>query len=547
MKKLILSTLVLTSFNGMAGSLFLTVGDDAACDYSTIQDAINNADNNSTVRIASNKVYFENVTIDDIDLVLTGGYADCTNANNNITDLSSAIVDGSDGFSPVVSIIGDGQTREVEIRNLLIGNGGAGLTSNANVDLTLKDSTLINNSNFGSVFQSGNQSITFDGVTVTGNSSSGVMCSGDNNSIRIQGDSLISDNETINNGGGLLITNGCDANVVAPVVINNNTAANHGGGINVSNGSLVNLNGIEINQNTADVDEDNIGNGGGIYIADELSIVNAVNVKFLNNQASRGGAVSVASDGRFTSFSVNSAANPCLTPGECSEYRGNSAVNIGGVLHATGNGEITALHGNFRQNGLFGDGLIAFASTGASIGIEGSVIVKNGSESLPATNLFFVDGEFDSTTNISLNHVTVADNDILESVINNDSGIFALYASIIDEEADVSEASNVNSHSFECAIVHETGSFSAGGTVIIDDPKFINAATGDYHIQPISPAVDYCYSAAPLTVDLGYDLDFEGRNYDDPNVADLHGQYDVGAYEYRFDNDLIFMNGFEEE
>ncbi len=317
-----------------------------------------------------------------------------------------------------------------------------------------------------------------------------------------------------------------------------------GGGISVSDGSIVNLNGVQIVENSADFNNDDSGNGGGVHVEDEFTIVNAVNVKFEGNSAARGGAVAVEENGNFTSYAVNTVSNPCQTQGECSSFRGNTVSTLGGVFYAATEGRILAMHALIRGNGAPGSGLVALANGGAHIEIEGSIIVKNGGEDLPSVDLFNIAGLLDNTTRITLDHVTIADNELTGSVIRNSNGNFSLTSSIVQEEVDVSSETNSISHTFECAIVNETNSFSDGPTVTIDDPQFMG--TSNYHIKPTSPAVDYCYNAASLTVELGYDIDLEGRDYDDPNVDDLHGAFDLGADEYRWDNDLIFMNGFEE-
>ena len=524
--------------NQIQGAPFLTVGNGGSCDYSSIQAAIDSTLSN-VIRIASDKVYFENITIDDRNLVLTGGYANCSDANNNITDLSSAIIDGG-GSGAVVLVSGNSEERSVAIRNINIGNGTSGLMSTADVQLNVDNVTLLNNDNVGAFIFGGDNSVTFEDVVVTSNDGSGVVCSGANNYINIEGDSIITDNDSPTNGGGLSIAGGCRANLYAPTKVTNNTSLDDGGGIYVSGGSEVNLVGIEVTGNTADFDNSGSGVGGGVAVFDAFSVVNAANSKFISNSAKNGGAVAAFYEGQFISYAVNTMSTPCSTPGSCTEYRGNA----GGVFSASHNSRIDILHANIKNNGssLSENAMIAFAFDEGTVNIEGSMIVKNGTDSFPGLHLFYING----TGIITLNHVTVADNEASESVVYNGAGTFALNASIVQESVDISKTNTPISHTFECAIVHETDSFSAGGTVTIDDPQFINPGL-DYHIKPTSPAVDYCYAAEPLRPGLGYDMEFEGRNYDDPNVTNLHGAYDIGADEYRWDNDLIFMNGFEQE
>jgi hypothetical protein len=72
----------------------------------------------------------------------------------------------------------------------------------------------------------------------------------------------------------------------------------------------------------------------------------------------------------------------------------------------------------------------------------------------------------------------------------------------------------------------------------------MNPSNDDFRIKPSSPAVDYCYDIAS---DWYSDMDWEEHGFDDPNKANLHGTYDLGADEYIIDNDIIFKHGFEQD
>jgi predicted outer membrane repeat protein len=530
--------------NQIQGSPFLTVGDGNTCDFSSIQAAIDSTLSN-TIRIASDKAYLESITIDDRSMVLTGGYANCTDAANNITNLSKAVISGNDSGT-VITITGNDQIRDLELRHMAIGNADVGLQSTADANIDVDNVVIMNNNDAGVLLFGGDNNLTMDNVLIFDNDGTAVACLGANNVVVIQGDSEIKGNESVGVGGGLAIASECKANVYAPTEITENKAVSHGGGIYVEGGALVNLHGIEVTFNEADSDTDNDGLGGGLFVKDAMSIVNAINVTFVGNSAYSGGAVAAQDNGVYTSYSANTLSNPCQNTGKCSQYMGNSAQARGGVLFATTEGRIKVLHANITGNGLLDHGLVAHASNDGEIEIEGSMVVKNGGEDLPGSSLFNVNGIIGDPS-IKLNHVTIAANHVSSSVVRNNSGHFSMSASIVQDDVDVSSEINSTSHSFECVIAHETGSFSAGGTVTVNDPQFINPAANDFHLKPTSPAIDYCYDAEPLTVELGYDIDFENRNYDDPNVTDLHGQYDIGADEYRWDNDLIFMHGFEQD
>lgn len=80
-------------------------------------------------------------------------------------------------------------------------------------------------------------------------------------------------------------------------------------------------------------------------------------------------------------------------------------------------------------------------------------------------------------------------------------------------------------------------------------PVYVNAAGGDYHLQPNSPGIDYAPSYSyPDVTTPAVDLDGKPRIFDIPGIANHYGPRDVGAYErspvcYRADT--LFCDGLE--
>ncbi len=83
--------------------------------------------------------------------------------------------------------------------------------------------------------------------------------------------------------------------------------------------------------------------------------------------------------------------------------------------------------------------------------------------------------------------------------------------------------------------------FPNEANIFVRDPLFVDRAATDFHLQADSPALDIAdATGAPNT-----DLDGNPRVVDQPDILDLSGPLDLGAYERPFIIDLIFANGFD--
>lgn len=103
-------------------------------------------------------------------------------------------------------------------------------------------------------------------------------------------------------------------------------------------------------------------------------------------------------------------------------------------------------------------------------------------------------------------------------------------------------------------VAHEVGSLLSHGVTGMwtDDPGFVDAAHGDYHLAPTSFALD----KAPAVPDNAYqadwccsDLDNWPRDVNLPSVPNLGGPRDLGAYERQVRDcgasDTIFCDDFD--
>ncbi len=530
----------------------VTVGNNAnACSYTSLTDAIN-LSNSDEIRVASDKIYEEHIVINDgntQNLIIRGGYENCTAAGLGIGNGSRAIIEGvnSQQLQPMISIAGNSQQKTVELRHLIIRNGQAsGILSASWVDLTLNNVYIGNHKERGLSLSGGNQLVNLQNVNVVLNQRSGLLCTGSQNIVNINNNSRFAYNDSLSSGGGISVLNSCEVNADSSVTIEFNDAMLNGGGVYAASAAHVNLNGTLIQSNTTDDNNQN-NSGGGIYATNGGTIVNAPNVKLLNNEAPRGAAMAVTDQAVLTANAVNIPANLCLTIGRCVQIIGNtspdpSLVGNGAGFFVDDQASIYLAHAYMQgNNARFG--ALGVVQNDAYANIEGSIMIKNGNNQ--ATYVL----ETGTGGILDLRDVTIADNEsILTQLNTGGDGLIFVQSSIIQNPKGGLTASNGgNSLSFniECSIISEAQSFgSLPSGVIIDDADFINPDDNNYHIKPTSPAVDFCEGIA--LINTGYDIDLENRGYDDPNVVDngLNTHNDAGADEYRWDNDLIFMDGF---
>ncbi|VAW11897.1 hypothetical protein MNBD_BACTEROID05-100, partial [hydrothermal vent metagenome] len=155
-----------------------------------------------------------------------------------------------------------------------------------------------------------------------------------------------------------------------------------------------------------------------------------------------------------------------------------------------------------------------------------------------------------SGAQVDVYHSTIADNAAVSAVFGiaaNAGSASEIRNSIIHDSSsgDILDV-NFGPVDITSCILHEKLSlnllpFPIRDDLMIDDPRFVDRAGNNYHIDPItSPAIDFATSNQSTLPDM----DFETRGNDYPEVNDLFGPFEVGADEAYKPNEM-FSDGFE--
>jgi predicted outer membrane repeat protein len=317
-----------------------------------------------------------------------------------------------------------------------------------------------------------------------------------------------------------------------------------------------------------------VHDGGGIYLKPvaggqpSFASVEGSDYRITANSAQEGSAIFLDSDYSTTGYDSASSVNlqrgcdgeslPSLgavacTSEECNRIDGNVAQNISGQATA-GSTVFMQAPSNLaadpvriidnhsahaiRVIGGYTSGTITYTS---DLSLKNCLIAENVVES----DLVLAGSE----TSGELRNCTIADNVIgAGSVAVKAGGILDLFDDIFAQGQTPSllyTGGNPNNLSIDYVLSMEVASLAQGSHVVQADPSFVDAGSGDYHLLPISPAID----RAPPVAGDDRDLDGLPRDQDIASVANLDGVRDLGAYErqlrYCGAADTIFCNGFE--
>lgn len=568
-----------------------------------IQDAIDWPNATYTeLRIVEGVYDEENITLNDRDMVIKGGYASCADAANGIQtspDSLATVIQSSQDTNPVFRIDGNTTRNNVRLQNLTIQNsgavnwyGGAIRVNSADVALTLDQVALANNNALrgGAIAVTGNggdPTISLRKVQINNNQAEqggGIYCRNPNAFIGIYDSAglnhgIYSNAATDGSGGGILLDNGCEMTTYQGSQnvqifgsdnrgINFNTATEHGGGIAVLGGAKATLLGrnscfpfnnswlclwgnnvepISLVLNVADYDDNSSGDGGAVYADGAGSEVIAENVYMVANLGYNGGAIAAENNATVTvktAFENEAGPISCWQPGACTDLNNNLAEISGGAFYSQTGAVITVRNAQIR-NHRANAGVAGYVRDSNSVvDVEGSVLFGNGSGGNGNYNDLYLFRSFQGGES-KLTYSTVGENDVVSRFFGNNDGRVYLGNSIIYDPDGVdiytdSGATNPNQFG-DCLIVHEDQT-PVGTNMYTLDPQFENVGNDDYRLKDGSPAVDMC--GQPWFSPTAPDMDGNLRPIDLPGIGNLHGPDDAGAFEAT-SSDIIFKDGFE--
>jgi len=532
--------------------------DRDACDYATVQDAIDSATANGpaleTILIANTGTY-TNVTlvVGDKSLIIEGGFDSCANQNADApADLGGSPADTVISIQPSAGV-----ATQVTLRGLRIHDGG------------YYDPVSGIGGNGGGVYIVNGAVVTIEDTTIENNiagAGAGIYLQRNFNipTLQINPGVKIRNNHAHDDGGGVYVYSYANLYIAADGVnIDDNIADHDGGGLAATDRALISIGNPGMLAPRHDVTGTSIsGNsagmtGGGIALSFQAQVFAYELILDSNTAALAGGGIALTHSGyAYMARDYLPGANEfqCPSSRQCSRISNNS---VGSGADGTHGGAIamysgsradiaqTIIRGNTAQ-----DGSAVYVDDGTVLNME-SVLVTGNQSNDGSTGGKTIRTNFSVTApQVRIAYATFADNhnmyvngnylsDDIQAVAGTQLSIFSsAFYDVLDVGAN-------SSFTDDCEVSSFANLPSAYGTYTRDlaapDPGFVNAAAGDYRPRGNSPLVDYCDASAYAAAYR--DLLLTPRCQDNPGQTDHYGTCDVGAYEY--DPDHIFADSFE--
>jgi len=564
----------------------VSVGWDGSCDYdvsvnaNSLQQAID--DGATEIRLSNQNFHQTAIEITN-NVIMKGGYADCTAANSDNQSNINSVIDATGVGLPAVKIRAI-TNAQVTLDSLTLQKGTGfnsgfssdwagglsidGVTGVVNLShINLRDNAGIRGGGLAVINfnATGSLLVTANNLAIQNNTASqgggGLYCYAPESGFDLQIDlgsaSTIRNNHSDDHGGGMYVdqcsikfnageSSFVNSNIDKELFANSSHLS--GGGIFAVSGAMLDLSGsssasFDVFLNQANLDSNANATGGGINATGEGTVVNLINGIVSSNTTGQYGG------GLFASFdaviNMGRTINSCQYSDFCSQLTNNSNTGLssggGGAMAARYNGQINVKNTLIAYNNSEYDGYVLYSDPDGQVLLEGNLMVENGRHV-----------DFDNYTAFYQNGnsvLTAAYNSITQ---NNDSTILfrqhsatselRLYGNIVKSFANIYQGSS-SITDINCNLINDDSSIEVPtSNSIIGMADFIDAGSMDYRLAETDTlAIDICNAGIYLP---GDDLQGKSRGVDHPAVADDLGPYDLGAYEFD-DNDLIFKNDFE--
>jgi hypothetical protein len=552
-------------FSGVCDAATYTVGaSGSGCTHTTIQAAINAAAANpgvDTVRITRSLTYSGQhiVVNDNQNLTIVGGFATCA---STVSDGQKTVISAASTTGRVFNITNtNSSTITLQLLRLTGGNAGSGYGGGlyffGGGNLELIEMAIDNNrADYGG------------GIYFEGNSNTAKLI--------VSNDNLINGNTANVSGGGIYLQH-ADMTMTAPgSAIVFNSAVNYGGGLRLqgTNGPIGTRATVASNgySGIAAIYGNSAKWGAGVALQGLVSSGNGLASFTLQGGASIAGNFASVSGGaiylqNYYGFGDYGDVDAVVSNGilDSNSAPQAAAVYVGYDTEGLGN----ARGSQFQMSGSMTGNLAIDSNnnpTGGAIVVASESARANFSRSLIQGNVggtILRADRSDSAVPISLNHSLISGNTLQRNVVEVfNSGPITIRGSTIagNTISGTTVISSADRLTLEQSIVWQPGkqtaqlggssslddiiacelpSIGGGSTSIINaDPRFIDPAHGDYHLQAASPAVDFA------GVTNTTDLEGHVHNQDMTLVADRFGVGDIGAYELQSIGNLVLDPGF---
>ncbi|HJT98402.1 MAG TPA: hypothetical protein VJ696_08815 [Rhodanobacteraceae bacterium] len=552
----------------------------------------------------------EHVRISDTErLVVEGGFVDCldNDVGTDLTVVSGAGNDGGAVFEIHGSASSDIYFKNVFITGADRdgdANGG-GIDFYGAGKLTLEESSVsINSSGYGGgINVNGSEGpaeldLMHDVLVINNTaqtSGGGIRIDGDTRMFALAPRTLIELNHADGGyGGGLQVIGPARADIGSPGygglgVIASNQAA-YGGGIAINdseNNDSAHVRLFATDPSTPVKIEQNVATatGGGVYLKphsnfgfspNNRAVLCAYDFLIDDNTAVEGAAIYADTDVYGSTVALNTSpavtsldthdcdlpeppaalgAVPCAQGIACNRIEGNAAEHLDGTP-TDGSAILIQSEGalyadRFDMRGNTGGHAIRFVDDAsdamARVEMRDCLIATN----VASAELIHAgpDGSTSGGTALVISRCTIANNAIgTPYVIHSAANFFEISNSIVDQIGlDIVDyagpAGDMTAHD---VLGTDVGTL-AGGTDLVDGaPSYVDAASGDYHLERTSLGVDF----APA--DGSVDRDGNPRAIDLIDIGNMFGPMDVGAYEIQTQitscavADTVFCDGFDE-